>query len=254
MGYVKRLVFACIMIVAIFTISQSWALDPALEGEYQKARLLLREGKQEEVLNIFRKVANENQTDIIINLGTINAMIDEAMSLKANNDPGWKRKIHNAFGDLRIIYSKNRSSPEVYLSFAKCYWLNNSLLKAEKSLKKAFYYKPGYIEALTFSGDMYLEEGKKIGITVFQGEASRAEARDSMETYRGKAKTSYEKALAMVELDNETKAMVHYKLGEVYLVLYDYKDKAREQWDSAVSIAAESPWGKKAQERLSTLK
>ncbi|MFQ5900274.1 MAG: hypothetical protein ACE5IH_01815, partial [Thermodesulfobacteriota bacterium] len=170
---------------------------------------------------------------------------------KANKNPAWKGKVYKAFGELKKIFAVNQT-PEVYLSFAKCFWLNGRLIKADKSLKKALYYKPGYTEALIFKGYMYLEEGKEISNKY--GRSASKKKKKSFKEYRRKAKTSYEKVLAEADIDDKTKAIAYLGLGDTYHYLYNKNARAREQWGKAVSAASESSWGKKAQERLSGLR
>lgn len=257
MRHPKSLFLVCMMVLVTVVVPKSWSLDSDQEAEYQKAQVLLKEGKLEDALSIFTKLAKDNPSDLRVRLGVIDTTIEQAGVLKTNKNPDWERKVYQAFGDLKNLYISNRSSPEIYLSFAKCYWVNDRLQKAEKSLQKAFYFRPNYTEAYIFKGEMYLEEAKKIGIgmQVMEGEAGRTEAKKSFEDYKTKAKKSFEQALSISsDLDNETKANVYLNLGDVYHHLYNQRDQAREQWNNAVSLSQEGFWGKKAQERLDTLK
>lgn len=251
--FLRLLMSLTVIVVVAYVTPQSWSIEPAQEDEYQKARTLLEEGRLDDALNIFTKLAESNPSDLKIRLGVIDTIIEQARVLKANKTPGWQDKLYKAYRDLQSIFKANTTSPEVYLSFARCYWVNDRLSKAERSLQKAFYFKPDYTEAWVFRGDMYAEEGrgKKSAYSFAEG---KRDIQESFETYRAEAMGSYEKALAGAGIDAEIKAMVYYKLGDTYFELYDHKDKSREQWNKAVSIAPEGPWGKKAQERLNALK
>ena len=116
--------------------------------------------------------------------------------------------------------------------------------KAEKSFRKAFYFNPDYIEAYILRGNIYLEQGQRF----VEG------LHDDFERYRKRAKESYLKVQSVANIDEETKGMAHYKLGETYYDFYGNKEKASKQWKMAVSVSPESLWGKMAQERLNALK
>jgi len=216
MRYLRLLVFFCAVSLFISIAPESLALDPA---------------------------------DFKAQLGVIDTTLEQARVLKADKNPSWKHKVYEAYGDLKRIFRGHTTSPEVYLLFAKSYWINNRFGKAEKSLRKAFYYKPGYTEAFILSGDMYLEEAEKTEGKMGFMEDDK-DLRKDFEKYRSKAKSSYEKVLAGADLDTVTRASLYYKLGNTYHSLYGNKIKAREQWSRAVSTLPDSVWGKKAQEKL----
>lgn len=175
-------------------------------------------------------------------LEAINAKIEKARQMKAENDPGWSNKVMEAYGDLKRIYRKHSRSPELWLAYAKCYWVNNSVKKAEKSLQKAFYFNSNYTDAHIFRGEMYLEEGKKY----------KNKGR-VLNVYKEYSKSSFEAATFAADLDSETKAEVYFKLGETYYDLYEDRQKAKEQWNKSVSTAPGSRWARKAQDKLSAL-
>ena len=146
----KFKVFAVIsaVLMSIFFVSQSHSLDQAQEEEYAKARMLLSESKVEEARTIFAKLSKDDTSNLKIQLGTIDADIEETRIMKAAKNTAWKSKIYQPFGQLKRIYPANATSPDIFVSFAKCYWINNRFQKAEKSLRKALYYKPDYSVAL----------------------------------------------------------------------------------------------------------
>jgi TolB-like protein len=189
----------------------------------------------------------KKQAGIHEQLEAINKKIDKARNLKQTNDPLWKTLVYEAFADLKKIYRGNEKSPEIYLAFAKCYSVNDRFHKATKSLKKALYFRPGYTEALIAKGDIYFDESKKLAEDSFDSKAER-------ESYRAKktAVKSYEYAMNLGSLKPETRAMISYKLGELYNYFRD-KDKAKEYWSGAVKADAKSDWGKKSQDRLTLL-
>jgi len=248
MKRVRLLFFLCIaVIVVVYKIPLSWALEPLQEEKYQRAQILLKDGKLEDALRIFSQLSADDPSHLGSSLGAINITIEQSRILKAANSSQWQSKIYEAFGDLKKIYRANVTSPEMYLSFAKCYWVNNRIGKAEKSLKKAFYYKPDYTEAFIFQGNMYLEGGRSLEVD------DDDEAQSDFETYRDKAKKSYLKALAGRGLNAKTKAMLHYQLGNTYYDLYGNKNKAEDQWNEAASLAPTGPLFEKVKKRLNFL-
>ena len=130
----------------------------------------------------------------------------------------------------------------MWLAFAKCYWVNNSVKRAEKSLQKAFYFNSNYTEAHIFRGEMYFEEGKKVK------HRSR-----SLNVYRQYSKGSFEAALFVSGLDSDTKSEIYYRLGDLYYELYSDSPQAKSQWTKATSASPGSQWAQKAQEKLSSL-
>ena len=236
------------VLMAVSFASQTWALDQSQEEEYRKARRLLTESKTKKAMSIFTDLAKDNSSSFKIRLGIIDTNIEEARILKSGKKDGWKNKIYAAFGDLKSIFRANATSPEIYLSFAKCYWVNNRFLKANKSIKKALYYKPGYTEAFILRGDMFSRKAEYLRINPDDSD-SEYEKRQAVRT----AKLSYEKALSGNDIDTYTQALVNYKLGN-FLTKNGYKTKGIEYLDKAVELSPDSFWGKKSRERLNELK
>lgn len=237
--------FCTALVLAI--VPQASALDDLQEEEYQKARKLLSEENFVEAINILKKLERESPDDFSIQLAMIDATVDHARILKANNDPSWESKVYTAFNELKGIYRAHRSSPEMYLSFAKCYALNDRFHKARKSLKKAFYFKPGFTEGLIVQGDIYFDRAKELAHNVFDKDAEK-------EGYLAKryAIKSYEDALSSGGLKPETQTMVSYKLGDLYHH-FRQEDKAKEYWTNAAGSGADAYWGKKSRDRLTLL-
>ena len=240
-------IFAVLFFAAIVLgiVPQAIALDE--DQEYQRARKLLTEENFVEAMNILKKLERENPDDFRVQLAIIDTNVDHARMLKGNNDPSWKAKVYTAFNDLKAIYRAHQSSPEVYLSFAKCYALNDRFQKARKSLKKAFFYNPGSADGFIVQGDIYFDRAKQMAENVFDKDAEQ-------EGYRAKrfAIKSYEDAMNSGGLNPETKAMISYKLGDLYNH-FRQKDKAREYWTKAAQADSEGYWIKKSQDRLTFL-
>jgi tetratricopeptide (TPR) repeat protein len=178
----------------------------------------------------------EKARDSKAKFGTIDEKVERARALKAEGNSQWKSLVMEAFRDAKLAYRTNARSPEVFLLFAKCYWVNNRLKKAEGSLQKAFYFNSKFTDGYIFRGEMYYEEGLK-----------------GYYKFKDRAKSSFESAMMGTDIDNETKAMILYKLGKVHSDLYDDKTKAKELWNKAVESAAGSTWGSRAQESLASL-
>jgi TolB-like protein len=178
----------------------------------------------------------EKARDSKAKFGTIDEKVERARALKAEGNSQWKSLVMEAFRDAKLAYRTNTRSPEVFLLFAKCYWVNNRLKKAEGSLQKAFYFNSKFTDGYIFRGEMYYEEGLK-----------------GSYKFKARAKSSFESAMMGTDIDNETKAMILYKLGKVHSDLYDDKTKAKELWNKAVESAAGSTWGSRAQESLASL-
>lgn len=189
----------------------------------------------------------KKQVKVNEQLEAINKKVDKARDLQQRNDPLWKTLVYEAFADLKKIYRGNEKSPEIYVAFAKCYSLNNRFHKAEKSLKKALFFRPGYTEALIAKGDIYFDESKRLADDTFNDKAERKSRRA-----KNTAVKSYEYAMNSGDLKPEIKAMISYKLGDLYNYYRDM-DKAKECWSGAVKADAKSEWGKKSQERLTLM-
>ncbi len=240
-----RLSFALVIIVAISLVATtSMAIDVTQNEEYKKAKLFLMEEKTQEAKDIFTKLLEENSGDLNVQLGLIDTTMEEARILQSKKRGGWKSKIYSAFGELKGLYRANATSHALYVSFAKCYWLNNRFGKAEKSLKKAFYYDPDNFEGLVLKGDMFFARSKIVTIDPNDMSASDRETYNRMRISR----ESYEKALSM-NADPSAQAMIHFRLGDLY-AYHHRKAKRAEQLKKAIEISPDSYWGVKAQEAL----
>lgn len=260
MTYLKHknfLIIAIIICVVLLSyLPKARSLEPAQEAKYQEAKKLLCEGKLDEALSVFTKLSKEVPSDLRLKLGVIDTTTEQAKVFKAQNNPVWKTKIYKAFGDLKRLFPANKTSPDIYLSFAKCYWVNNRLDKADTSLRKALYFNPSYMDAYIFKGNMYLEEGKilKKAISPVPTDAFDSD-HEKYEKYCSKSKESFKSALGLSsESNNETKAMIHLRLGDTFHDLYDNKEGAIEEWNKAATLAPDCIWGKEAKQKLNKYK
>ncbi len=241
---IVTIIIALIMLASF--ASHSLALDQAGEEKYKKARMLLKESKVDEAKKIFKELSGADSADFKVSLGMIDATLEEARVLKAKKDKGWKSKVYEAFGKLKGIFRANAASPAIYVSFAKSYWINDRFGKAERSLKKAFYYDSGYADAYILKGDMFYERSKEGRVDPFNESAD-----DSYESQRI-ARTSYEQVITSEDKDPYMQAMMNYKLGELY-GYHSFKGKCKEFLTKALETSPDSYWGIMSKEKLSKL-
>lgn len=251
MKRVTLLVFLIVIGLLSVAAKRTMALDEAQQKEIQKARILLLNERIEEAKKIFEELSQTNGSDFEVRRGIIDTTIEEARILKSGDMDGWKNKVYTAFTELENIYRTNATSPEIFLAFAKCYWINNRTSKAEKSLKKAFYYSPNYSEAYIFRGDMYLAEAKKIkASSVFDNYESDNNIK--MRRMINRAKSSYESAITIGKMNDTLKATAYYKPGEFNSYIGD-EVKAIDHWRKGAAISGDDHWSRKSQLRLSEL-
>ena len=239
-------VMAAAAILFLF-VPQTMALDEVQEEEYQKARFLLMEGSTTEAKSIFTELLNEDPSNFKVRLGLIDITLEEARILKNGNNSAWKSKVYTAFGDLKNVYRVNTGSPEMYLSFAKCYSLNDRFQKATKSLKKAFYYRPNFTEGFIVKGDIYFERSKVVEVDPFDDSGGQPNS-----NAKNSAVKSYTKALS-ASTDTYMQAMVNYKLAYLYSY-HGNRIKEKEQYNRIMELSPDSYWGQEAKMRLSKLK
>lgn len=181
-------------------------------------------------------------SDVELKLSKVDPILEEAKRLKKAGSVLWKVKFKEAMRVLKSIYVQYPYSPFVFYYYAKTYAAADEIRKANKSLEKALYYEPDYKEALFLRGDMYYDYGKKISLTSFRGKSKR----NKLGIY---AREAYESAAGM-EQDIQLKAMVYYKIGNVYAELSGDKEKGKEYWQKATSMAPDSNAAQLAWEKL----
>ncbi|MFQ5586373.1 MAG: tetratricopeptide repeat protein [Thermodesulfobacteriota bacterium] len=174
-------------------------------------------------------------------LEKVRALVDEVEVLKELDDPAWNPKVYEAFNELKRLYVQDRTSPDLYLLFAKCYWYNDRPEKAKGSLRKALYFDSHHVESLILKGD------------IISGEIKKQIGEEWYEPFGDKhqAKKAYETALGVEGLDVDTQSLINLKLGNMYEVL-NLKRKARYYWQKAYEIAPKSQAGGIAHGKLYT--
>jgi hypothetical protein len=169
-------------------------------------------------------------------LSEIDQKLEEVKRLKQAGDVSWQIRIKEALVALEYIYAQNQTSPEVWFYYAKAFYVADNLRKTNKSLAKAIYYDPKYVEALVFKGDVNYEYGQKVG----KSRAGRLVPL-VVEGYEGAANNTQ---------DNGFKAQMYYKIGNVYEELTDDSAKAVEYWHKAEAVAPASEAGQQASQKL----
>lgn len=165
----------------------------------------------------------------------IDAMLEEAERLKAAGDVNWKKPFKAAVRFLKVEMKKNKRSPVINLYFAKVYLIENKHSKAVKYLNNATKFDRNYTEAFILKGDICYDWGK-----------SRPRGWKKVLKWGVGAYSS----AAKIDEDNNMKAMMSYKIGNLYADISANKKAAVKNWEKAVSIAPESEAASLARERL----
>ncbi len=180
-------------------------------------------------------------SDVQLELAKIDPMLEEVRQMKTSGDLNWTIRLKEVFVALKPILGRYPTSPEVYLYYAKAYYLAEKLRKSNKCFEKAVYYNPSYVEAFVLQGDMNHEYGIKIG-----SEKSRTYKLDVI------AATAYE-AAARIQADNSFQSMMFFKIGNVYAELSEDYQKARLYWQKAVSANPNGDTARLAGDKLTNI-
>ncbi len=178
------------------------------------------------------------ETDLLTRLQSIDQQSEELKQLREGGNPAWKLKFKNILISLKTILVRHKTSPEIYLSYAKAYFAAGDIGDAEKLLRKAFHFRPQYTEAFIFKGDMYYEYTKKLDPERRIGSGYDITSRDA-----------YLAALNSSQ-DKDLQAMMYLKIGDVYAELARDKENAKTNWQKAASTAPNSSAARLADERL----
>ena len=175
-------------------------------------------------------------TDVMRKLSDLDPKLEEVKRLREAGNYQWEIKIKEALVTLKTVYSQNPTSPEVFFYYAKAFHVAGNLRKTNKSLAKALYYDPDYIEALVFKGDVNYEYGKSIG----KGKGRKL-VPYAVQGYEGAANAMQDSAF---------KAQMYYRIGNVHEDLAGDTTKAREYWQKATSVAPGSNAAQLATQKL----
>jgi TolB-like protein len=182
------------------------------------------------------------RSDVEYKLSEIDPLLKKVEQLKATGNVQWEVKYKQMLQRLKAIYAQYPSSPFVYYYYAKVYASVDDIRKADKSLEKALYYDSKFKEALILKGDINYGYGIKIPLTAFRGISKRSKLGII-------AQQAYE-AAANIEQDNNSKAMLYFKIGNVYAELSNSKESAEQYWQKAASIAPQSEAAQLANKKL----
>lgn len=83
------------------------------------------------------------------------AMIEQGMIMKDAKNPDLNWKAVEAQQKFKIFYRTNYNKPEYWLAYAKFAALVGKESHLSGAFKKAFFYKPNYIEGFILKGDLY---------------------------------------------------------------------------------------------------
>ena len=175
-------------------------------------------------------------------LSEIDPILKKVEQLKAAGNVQWEVKYKQMMQQLKAIYAQYPTSPYVYYYYGKAYASVDDIRRANKAIEKALYYDSKLKEALILKGDINYGYGKKIPLTAFRGKSKRIKLGII-------AQEAYE-AAANIEQNNSSKAMLYFKIGNVYAELSDSKERAEQYWQKAVSIAPQSEAAQLANNKL----
>ncbi len=184
----------------------------------------------------------KSRSDVEYKLSEIDPILKKGEQIKAAGNAQWKIKYKQMMQKLKAIYAQYPSSPFVWYYYGKAYASVDEIRRANKSLDKAVYYDSKFKDALILKGNINYNYGKKIPLTGFRGKSKRNKLGII-------AQKAYE-AAANIEQNNNSKAMLYFKIGNVYAELSDSKERAEQYWQKAVSIAPQSRAARLAYKKL----
>ncbi len=180
--------------------------------------------------------------DVEFKLTIIDPLIEKITRLKLAKDTQWKVEYREALRVLNLIYIQYPRSSLVYYYYAQVNAAGGDIARANRNLDKAVYYDPEYKAAFILKGDMNFAWARKIPLTSFMGETKRRKL-------GGIIKAAYDSA-ASLEQNVHAKAKIYFKIGNLYDELSDAKEKARNYWQKAVTMAPGSQAARLAEKKL----
>lgn len=221
---------------------------------YEKALSFKEEGKSDAAMDMFKKIMDANSND---ELKYTDALLEQSMIMKDINNPTWKLKAIEAQQKIKILYKINYNKPEYWLAYAKFAALVGREDHLSGAFKKAFFYKPNYIEGFILKGDLYsylaktTDRSLKVRGKSIDDNTMEIENKGSIYYIEGeKARDAYYVALNSMSLDNKKKAYVFYRIGELELLIFSNKSEAVRNWKKVVEFDPDSIYGKRSKERL----
>ncbi len=226
---------------------------------YEKAMSFKEESKHNEAMDILKKFMDASKDE----LKNTDALIEQCILMKDMGNPTWKSKAREAQQKVKILYRANYSKPEYWLIYAKFAALVDEENHLNGAFKKAFFFKPNYAEGYIAKGDLYSYFARNTShastvpnssVTGKTTSTIRTRGKENSVRYvRGeKAKDAYNIALNSLDMDNQKKAYVFYRLGELECIILTNKAESIRNWKKAVELDPGSIYGKRAKARLET--
>lgn len=262
----SRMLVALIMTVCFIFSGGAYAADQKsadtekdaymlkLDGRYQKAVALKENGDYEAALTMLQKLADENQGAVKYEIARLDVVLEQSRDMKETGNTAWKNKAREAAYKIKSMIHANAGNGDYWVIYAKYSWLieTNKETNITKSLKKAFYYNPNNPEAYIVQADYHFDKAREARDdnkqnSMMQGMGTVTEG-DRFNV--GKiAKSAYEAAL-LGKLSDARKAYVYYKMGSLEERIFQNKDDAKKNWETAIKLSPESRSGKLAKQRL----
>lgn len=250
-------VYLISFVFGIVNISYSEDTSPQVTQDelYKKAIALKEVDESNTALDIFKKIEDDSYKNQI---RYTDILVEQSIIMKDANNPAWKLKAKEAAYKIKLLYKTNYNNPEYWLVYAKYAALVNKERHVYGAFQKAFFFKPDYVEGYIAKGTIYtyLAKNTDPSETTTSTAIDYTDAPVSKENLvrynKGKeAKESYEIALKNPTLDNDRKAYIHYKIGELEKGILLNKEEAVRNWKKAVELSSDSMYGKKSAELLS---
>jgi tetratricopeptide (TPR) repeat protein len=223
----------------------SIAAEPDPSPGFEEAMALYRAGRAADAAAAFDALSVKSPADDSLKLWKAIAQLEQARQLRDAKANGYKALIERAYAGLMQLRYREGGNPDWYWALAKAYWLNDRPMKAEKALKKAFYYRPVFPKGWLLLGDIAFERGMNAPPPPLTGPPV-----NPAEIEGAKAAEEYMRVLNTPALRPEIEAEARYKMGMVESVLKGKYEGSREWWTGAFAIAPDSLYGKMAQAKL----
>jgi len=178
------------------------AISSPQSDPYAQAEALFKEKKYDDVILLLAGPAYAEPTNLKINILLAKAQVEKCATLKAKGDDSYKILIRQPYETGQRLH-KLQAHPEIYYIVAKSLLINNRIMRAKRTIKKALRLSPNNADCLIVLGDAnnILAEDEK----------------DSYEASRlfSEAKGVYEKAIEIRKGDEEFKTNVEKKIKNI---------------------------------------
>ena len=254
----RLVVLICVAVMLIFLPALSGAADKAAaEESYQQALRQLQGGNAGEAYTLLGNLEKENGKTDQYEIGIINALLDLSMREKEKGGDTWKSKAQEAAIKIKTLRYSNSANPDYLLVYAKYCALVDKERGVERSLEKAFYYKPNFGEGHIAKGESFF--CLAVNTNPNEKKNTSSSVTGSQEDYtrhwRGmEAKEAFDKALASPDLSAERKAYVYYQLARLDMKVLADDERAKTTLQKSIDAAPESVAAGNARALLGTLK